>query len=160
MLSKKISVYALFIALSTVGASLKIPSFVGSIALDSFPSLIASVILGGISGGVIAAAGHILSAFLAGFPLGPFHAIIGLEMFVLVFVYAWLYKRASIYIATIVFIIANSFLLPLPFLFLISKKFYFAIIPSLFIAAVLNGAVAMVLLPRVQSLKVWTKRSQ
>lgn len=160
MLSKKISVYALFIALSTVGASLKIPSFVGSIALDSFPSLIASVILGGISGGVIAAAGHILSAFLAGFPLGPFHAIIGLEMFVLVFVYAWLYKRASIYIASTVFIIANSFLLPLPFLFLISKKFYFAIIPSLFIAAVLNGVVAMVLLPRVQSLKVWTKRSQ
>ncbi|GKU84655.1 ECF transporter S component [Niallia sp. NCCP-28] len=160
MVSRKISVYALFIALSAVGAAFKIPSSVGSIGLDSFPSLIAGVLLGGISGGVIAAVGHVLSAFLGGFPLGPFHVIIGLEMFLLVFVYSWLHKKYSIYIGSIIFIIANSVVLPLPFLFLISEKFYFAAIPSLFIGAVLNGAVAAVLLPRLQLIKLWRKRSQ
>ncbi|PKG23676.1 ECF transporter S component [Niallia nealsonii] len=157
MISRKISVYALFIALSAVGAALKIPSSVGSIGLDSFPSLIAGVLLGGISGGIIAGIGHILSASLGGFPLGPFHVVIGLEMFLLVVVYSWLHKKYSIYIASIMFIIANSVLLPLPFLYVISEKFYFAAIPSLFIAAVLNGGVAAVLLPRLQSIKMWGK---
>lgn len=160
MITKKVSIYALFIALSTVGAALKIPSPLGSIALDSFPSLIASVLLGGIGGGIIAAIGHILSAYLAGFPLGPFHAIIGVEMFLLVFGYAWLYKKYSVYMASIVFTIANSALLPLPFLFLINKSFYFMIIPSLFIAAILNGLVSAVLLPRLKQLKGWRKQNQ
>lgn len=44
---KKINILAIFIAISVIGAFIKIPSFIGSVALDSFPSLIAGVLLGG-----------------------------------------------------------------------------------------------------------------
>lgn len=45
MKGKKINILAIFIAISVVGAFIKIPSFIGSVALDSFPSLIAGVFL-------------------------------------------------------------------------------------------------------------------
>ncbi|MFT8320216.1 MAG: ECF transporter S component [Bacillus sp. (in: firmicutes)] len=160
MKGKKISILALFIALSTVGAFIKIPGMVGSVALDSFPSLLAGVMLGGVSGGVVAGIGHLLSAFLAGFPLGSFHFIICVEMFLLVLFFSLLYRIGKKYMAYCFFIVANSIILPLPFLFLMSKAFYFMITPSLFLSAMINAAVAYLLLARLETTSLWRKISQ
>ncbi|WP_445490583.1 ECF transporter S component [Niallia sp. 03133] len=159
MKGKKISILALFIALSAVGAMIKIPAVVDSIALDSFPSMIAGVLLGGISGGIVACLGHLLSALMGGFPLGPFHFIIGLEMFFLVYFFSLLYRSRKKYIAGIMFIVSNSIILPLPFLFLMGKGFYTGVIPSLLIGAIINAAAAYLLLPRLQSIALWKKFS-
>src|SRR5699024_11807817 len=56
---KKISLLALFIALSVIGSFIKIPAVVGSIALDAFPALLAVVLIGTTAGAVVAGMGHI-----------------------------------------------------------------------------------------------------
>ena len=48
---RTISTLAVFIALSVVGAFIKIPSPIGSMALDSFPALLAAALLGPVAGG-------------------------------------------------------------------------------------------------------------
>ncbi|AIE58735.1 ECF transporter S component [Bacillus methanolicus] len=156
MFGRNIGLAALFIALSVVGASIKIPAVIGSIALDSFPALLASVLLGGGAGAVIAAAGHILSALLGGMPLGSFHFLVALEMAVLVWVFGNIYRAGSRKMAGFLFLVGNAFLAPLPFLFIMGKEFFFAILPSLFVGSLFNIAVALLMIPRL----VWLKRSK
>ncbi|EIJ79893.1 hypothetical protein PB1_05997 [Bacillus methanolicus PB1] len=153
MFSRNFVLAALFTALSVVGASIKIPAVIGSIALDSFPALLASVLLGSGAGAFIAALGHLLSALLGGMPLGPFHLLIALEMAVLVWIFGNIYRTGSRKIAGFIFLIGNAFLAPLPFLFIMGKEFFIAILPSLFIGSLFNIAVALLMIPRL----VWLK---
>lgn len=146
---KTISTLAVFIALSVVGAALKIPSPIGSVALDSFPALLAAVILGPVAGGIVAGLGHIVSALIAGMPLGPFHFLIMIEMFVFVWLFGVIWKAGLRIIAYIAFFIANSFIMSIPFVFIISPAFYMEIIPSLTAATAINVVVAMLLAPRL-----------
>lgn len=60
---------AVLIALSAVGATLKVPALTGTPALDSAPGYFAALALGPGQGAVVAAAGHLLTALTAGFPL-------------------------------------------------------------------------------------------
>src|SRR5699024_11545012 len=76
MTAKRISYLALFIALSVIGGLITLTSPVGSIALDSFPALIAAVWIGKNSGAIVGTVGHLMSALLGGFVLGPFHIMI------------------------------------------------------------------------------------
>lgn len=149
MPGKKAAWIGLFTALSVVGASLKIPAIAGSVALDAFPALIASVILGGGAGALIAGMGHFLSALLAGMPLGPFHLLIALEMAVLVWIFGSLYRAGKRRLAGLLFFFGNAFAAPLPFLFLMSAEFYLAIVPSLVIGSLLNVAIGLLLIPRI-----------
>ncbi|MFC0522741.1 ECF transporter S component [Pontibacillus salicampi] len=73
---------ALWIALAAMGGILKVPVGFGSIALDSAPAILASLFLGPMAGGLVAGAGHFLSALTGGFPLGPFHLIIGQTFYI------------------------------------------------------------------------------
>ena len=90
---KKVSLISLCIALSVAGASIKIPAIVSSVALDMVPALLGGVMFGSIPGAIIAFIAHLLSALLGGMPLGPFHLLIGLEMAVLVWLFAIFYKN-------------------------------------------------------------------
>lgn len=147
---KKVSYIALFIALSVIGAALKIPfASVGSVALDAFPALFASVLFGGGIGAVIAAAGHLLSALMAGMPLGPFHYLIALEMALLVGFYGVLFKEGKKKLAAIMFVLGNTFAAPLPFLFIMGKAFYLTIVPALLIGSILNIVVALAVTPKL-----------
>ena len=146
---KKISLISLFIALCVAGASIKIPAVVSSVALDMIPALIGSVMLGSLPGAVIAFIGHLLSALIGGMPMGPLHFIVGLEMAVLVWLFAILYKKGHRLLASILFIVGNTVVAPLPFLFLLGTGFYIGVMPSLFIGAVFNTVIALVLLPRL-----------
>ncbi|PJN88195.1 ECF transporter S component [Bacillus sp. mrc49] len=147
---RRISVIALFIALSAVGAMLKIPSPIGSIALDSFPALLAAVILGPVSGALVAGLGHIISAFIGGLPLGPFHFLIMAEMAVLVWMFGVLFIQGKKLSAYFLFFIGNSFILGLPFVFLVSPGFYMLTVPGLTAASAINIALAALLLPRLE----------
>jgi len=148
---KTLSLLALFIALSVVGASIKIPAIVGSVALDAFPALLAAALLGGGAGALVAGGGHLVSALLGGLPLGPLHIVVAIEMSLLVFIFSRLYHRGrNKYTAAISFVIGNALLAPLPFLFLMGVGFYTAIVPSLMIGSVINVIVSILLIPKLE----------
>ena len=85
--TKKLSFAALFVALTFVGANLKI---MGSIAFDSLPAFLGTMLLGPAWGAAIGAIGHLLTAMTSGFPFGlPAHVIITALMGLTMAVYAW-----------------------------------------------------------------------
>jgi len=149
---KLVSWLAMFTALSTVGAAIKIPAIVGSVALDVFPSLLAAALLGSGAGAIVAAFGHLLSAVLGGFPLGPMHFFIAVEMAVLVWLFGILYKNGKKAAAFVLFIFGNAIVAPLPFILLMSKGFYLAIVPSLLIGSIINTVITFVVIPHLSSL--------
>jgi uncharacterized membrane protein len=151
MKGKLVSGLAMLTALSVVGAMIKIPAIVGSVALDVFPALVAAVLFGAGAGSLVGAFGHLLSALAGGFPLGPMHFLIAVEMAVLVWVFGRLYKNNKI-LASVLFIIGNSFVAPLPFIYLMNAGFYVGIVPSLLIGSIINTVIALVAIPRLSSL--------
>ncbi|MBT2727792.1 ECF transporter S component [Bacillus sp. ISL-75] len=151
MKGKVVSGLAMLTALSVVGAMIKIPAIVGSVALDVFPALLAAVLFGARAGAVVAAFGHLLSALIGGFPLGPMHFLIAVEMAVLVWMFGRLYKNNKV-LASVLFIIGNAFVAPLPFMFLMNVGFYLGIVPSLLIGSVINIVIALAAIPRLSSL--------
>lgn len=140
---------SLFAALSAVGAAIKIPAVIATVALDSFPALLAAALLGPVAGAAVGGFGHMLSALMGGMPLGPLHGLIAVEMAVLAALFSILYRSERKWSAALFFILANSFVAPLPFMFIISKAFYITLIPSLVIGSVLNTAFAMIVIPRL-----------
>lgn len=69
---------ALFIALSFIGAQLKIFS---TVAFDSLPAFLATLLMGPIYGAIVAIIGHLLTALTSGFPMSaPVHGVIALGM--------------------------------------------------------------------------------
>lgn len=152
MSGKRASLLAMFIALSVVGALIKIPSVIGSVALDAFPALVAAVLLGSRSGALIAGFGHLLSALIVGFPLGPMHLLIAVEMAVLVWLFGALYEKSKRKTAVGFFLIGNGVVAPLPFLFMLGTGFYMAIMPGLVVASVINLVLAMALIPRLATI--------
>lgn len=150
MSTKKISILALFLALAVIGASIKIPAFIGSIALDVFPALLAAVLLGRESGAIVAGFGHMISALIGGMPLGPIHFIIAVEMALIVWVFAIIYQTGKRKIAGLVFVIVNSLLAPFPMIFLFGIEFYMSVLLPLFIGACFNVVIAFVFIPRLE----------
>lgn len=146
---KRFTYVVMFISLSVVGVMMKVPAIVGSVAFDSFPAFLAAILLHPLYGGIVALLGHLLSSLLAGFPLGVFHYLIAFEMFALVCLFGKLYPHAKS-ISSILAILLNGFVLPLPFYFLMGKAFYFAVVPSLLVASVLNVLFAVLLAPRLK----------
>lgn len=149
MKNKKRSWLAMFIALSAAGAFIKIPAVIGSVALDALPALMAAGLLGGAAGAAVGGIGHLLSSIVAGMPLGPFHFLVACEMALLVYLFTMLYRSGKRWQAGVLFILGNSFAAPLPFMMLMGKSFYLAIVPSLFVGSVLNTVLAFIVLPRV-----------
>lgn len=140
---------AMFIALSAIGAMIKIPSPMGSVALDSFPALLAALVLGPAAGGAAAALGHLLSAMMSGMVYGPLHFLIMLEMGILVWMYGRLAVPGHKKSAAFLFLIGNSFILPLPFAAIISPAFYYTLLLPLTAATVINLLAALLIGPRL-----------
>jgi len=88
--TKHLVLTALFIALSFVGANIRI---FGSIAFDSLPAFLAALLLGPIYGAVIGFIGHLLTAIMSGFPLGvPLHFAIAISMAITMIVFGYSYR--------------------------------------------------------------------
>lgn len=87
---KKIVACGLFVAISMIGANIKI---FFSIAFDSFAAMLAGLLLGPIYGGIVALIGHMLTAITSNFPYGlPVHLITAVFMFLAVFFFTNVYK--------------------------------------------------------------------
>lgn len=138
---------ALFAALCAVGGFIKIPSGVGSLALDTIPALLAASFLPPVFVGAASMTGHLASAMYAGFPLGPFHLLIAIEMMIILYVFARFHKAGHHSSKWVFFIIANGLLAPLPFYFLVSPAFFIGMVPAIFLATVVNAVVAAVVMP-------------
>lgn len=140
---------AMLIALTVIGAAIKIPAIIGSVALDAFPALLAAALLGGPAGAIVGGMGHLISALIGGMPMGPFHGIVAAEMAFLAFIFSVLYRNGKKWQAGVLFILGNTFAAPLPFMFLISQAFYLSIVPSLLIGSALNVVVALIVIPKL-----------
>lgn len=92
---KAIVLTALFIAISFIGANIKV---MGSIAFDSMPGFLGTLVLGPMYGALIGAIGHFLTALVSGFPLSfPVHVVIMINMAVTMAVFGVVYRKIAKY---------------------------------------------------------------
>lgn len=138
---------ALISAMCVIGSFIKIPGFITTAALDSAAAFISAAFLPPLYSGFVGLIGHLATALTSGFPLGPFHLLVAVEMFIIVYVFNILHKRGDNVLKWMFLIIANGVLSALPFAFILSPAFYISSLPSLIIATVINAIVAMILIP-------------
>lgn len=145
---KRIAIMAIFIALSAVGAMIKIPSPIGSIGLDSFPGFFCALAFGFPEGAIIVAIGHILSAAVTGFPLTiPFHIAIALSMAVVACIFRIVghrFGKVGLILAVVVASLLNAFGVGLWLLPIGGWGLYVANLVSLMVAAAVNTAIAAI----------------
>ena len=153
---RRLTLTALFAALCVAGGLIKIPFGIGSAALDTVPALVSVLFLPPVFSGIASMIGHIGSALYAGFPLGPLHAIVAIEMLVIVTVFARLHRRGYHISKWVFFIVANGLVAPLPFYFILSPAVFIGMLPSILTATIINAAIAIVVLPALK--KVWSGR--
>lgn len=138
---------AMVAAICAVGAFIKIPSFVSTAALDSAPAFLSVVFLSPVLAGVAGMVGHFITALTSGFPLGPLHIIIAVEMFVVVWIFGVMHKRGMHFWKWPVALVLNGVISPLPFYFIISPAFYWGALASIFMATVINLVIVAVVMP-------------
>ena len=147
--TKLVVLMGLFIAMSVIGAYIKIPNAVtGSIAFDSFPAFVGALILGGIPGAIIAFLGHMVSAAITGFPMTlPIHLFIGFQMAIIMFVFSFAAKRTNIIVASVIAIILNGVVAPACFILIpnMGMPVFIAILLPLLVASVANVLAAVLI---------------
>lgn len=153
MKTKNLVLASLFIALSFIGANIKIMQ---TIAFDSMPAFLGTLILGPFYGAIIGALGHFLTALTSGFPLTvPVHIVIMIGMALTMASFGYTYKYFSIksktigsISAAIVAVIVNGPVLTLltaPLLIpVMGKAALIAMLPILCGASALNIVIALV----------------
>lgn len=143
---RKLVRIALLVALSVVGANIKIPSILGTPAFDSMPGYFAAAVLGGKEGALIAALGHIFTALTAGFPLTlPVHLLTALEMGICAYVFGVLFRKTNHLIAIIVAVVLNGVGAPVAMIPIMGMGVFYALVTPLLIASGLNIVIAAVL---------------
>jgi len=148
-MNRRFAWLAVCLALSVIGSFIKLPTFVGSIALDSAPALVAAAVLGPRAGAAVAGLGHFISAYVGGWPLGPFHWLVACEMAGFSALFAAMYGRGWRLGGAVAFFVGNVFLAPLPLAVSFGWPFVAAVIPPLSAAAIVNVLIALAVLPSV-----------
>jgi len=138
---------AMVAAICAVGAAIKVPAFISTAALDSAPAFLGVVFLSPLLAGVAGLIGHFISALTAGFPLGPLHAIIAVEMFIVVWIFGVMHKKGMHFWKWPVALVLNGIVAPLPFYFIISPAFFWGALSSIFIATAINLIIVAVVMP-------------
>ena len=159
--AKRIAILAIFIALSAVGAVIKIPSPLGSIGLDSFPGYFCALAFGYPEGAIVIAVGHLLSAAVAGFSLTvPLHLAIAVSMAVVAVIVRFLATKIGKIgpvLSIIVGVVLNSFVLGFWLLPLGGWGLYTGATPSLFVASLVNGVIAVIAFYALRNIKLINK---
>lgn len=147
---RAVVIIAVFSALAAAGGLVKLPSPVGSIALDSAPGFFVAGFFSPLLGGLTGLAGHFASAGIAGFPLAVAHIPIAIMQFVWCFIFGWILRKGktiqALVIASIVAIVANGVLAPLALagLFPDYKSLLGGLIPFLLLASAINVVMAAI----------------
>ncbi len=138
---------AMVAAICAVGAAIKVPAFISTAALDSAPAFLGVVLLSPLLAGIAGFIGHFISALTAGFPLGPLHVIIAVEMFIVVWIFGIMHKKGMHFWKWPVALVLNGIVAPLPFYFIISPAFFWGALGSIFIATAINLIIVAVVMP-------------
>ncbi|ACA40003.1 ECF transporter S component [Lysinibacillus sp. fkY74-1] len=138
---------AMVAAICAVGAAIKVPAFISTAALDSAPAFLGVVFLSPLLAGIGGFIGHFISALTAGFPLGPLHVIIAVEMFIVVWIFGIMHKKGMHFWKWPVALVLNGIVAPLPFYFIISPAFFWGALGSIFIATAINLIIVAVVMP-------------
>ncbi|MER1986146.1 MAG: ECF transporter S component [Solibacillus sp.] len=138
---------ALVAGLCVIGSLIKVPGFITTAALDSAPAFLSVLFLPPLYSGFAAGLGHIATGLTSGMPLGAFHTIIAVEMFLLVMIFNVLHRKGYNVLKWVFLFIGNGVISPLPFYFLVSPAFYIGSVPSLLIATAINIGIVMIAMP-------------
>ncbi|MDR3627719.1 MAG: ECF transporter S component [Ignavibacteriaceae bacterium] len=142
--SKRLARMAIFIAMSAVGAMIKIPSPTGTVALDAAFAFFAAIAFGWREGAIVAALGHLLTALTTGFPLGlPLHLYIALQMAAWVSIFELTAKKIHLWFGALVGVILNGICSPLLLLPIGGIGLAAALILPLTIGSVINIFIAV-----------------
>lgn len=146
MKAKRLTRLGILIALSVVGSFIKIPSPVGSLAFDAVPGYFAALSISPGIGALVAALGHAATATVSGLPLGPLHMVVALGMALAAYSAGRL-ARVNLYLGSLVGVLINGLLLPAIFILLpdFGLPFFWAVTPSILVAALLNVSLAVAL---------------
>lgn len=143
--SRKIVILGMFIALSVVGSFIKIPSPIGTVALDSAPAFLASFLLGPLPGVIVGFMGHMLTSLNVGFPLSvPVHLLISAEMALICGIIGAINKMGYLIPALIVGFLLNGIAAPASLIAIpqFGVPFFVAIFFPLLIGSAINLIVA------------------
>lgn len=137
---KQLTLVSLMIALSVLGGHFKL---FGSIALDTAPAILGTILLSPTHGILLAFLGHMSSALLSGFPLSlPIHIIIGAMMSLTLFAFGKVRARKTdkkaIIISDVVLFVFNVFVAQIPLIPVLGFGVLSALLVPLAIATVLN----------------------
>ncbi|MED4554561.1 ECF transporter S component [Lysinibacillus capsici] len=144
---RKLILTAMVAAICAVGAMIKVPAFISTAALDSAPAFLGVVFLSPILAGVAGLIGHFITALTSGFPLGPLHIIIAVEMLIVVWVFGMMHKKGMHFWKWPVVLVLNGIVAPLPFYFIISPAFFWGALGSILMATVINLIIVAVVMP-------------
>ena len=169
--TRKLVSCALLIAISFIGANV---TLAGSIAFDSLPAFLATLMLGPVYGAAIGFLGHLLTAATSGFPLSiPLHIVIAFTMALTMLGFGYTYKLLAKKIhqvpcLTITGIIGVTLNVPVSLMFSVGALWILAgretaflllaLIPILLLASILNVVLSIILfkvLQKVPGIGVW-----
>ncbi|MDE4542616.1 MULTISPECIES: ECF transporter S component [unclassified Thermoanaerobacterium] len=140
---KTLTLVAMLIAMSAVGAMIKVYN---TVAFDSLPGYFASLYFGGYIGAIVISLGHIFTALTSGFPLGiPNHIIIAVSMAVCAYFYSLAYKKFNSYVAVAVGTILNGPVATLIFVPQYGWGFFIQMVLPLTIASFANVLLASII---------------
>lgn len=142
---KRLFIMAIFIALSAVGALIKIPSPVGTIGMDSAPGFFSALAFGGLTGAIVIAFGHLLTSAVVGFPMTiPVHLYIAFQMALWALCYRWVNEKLGLIPAIIVGIILNGVVSSFAMFPLMGMGGVIGLMPFLVIGAALNVIISAI----------------
>jgi hypothetical protein len=134
--------------MSVAGSLVKIPSLLGTPALDSLPGYFAAAAVGLPEGAAVAGLGHLATAASAGFPLTmPVHLLVALTMSGAASVFGLAARRRGAVVAVLAGVAVNGLLAPAALALLpgFGRGFLVAAAPSLVVASAINTGLAALL---------------
>ena len=148
----------LFIAMSVVGGYIKVPNpITSSIAFDSLPAFLATLVLGGVPGAIVGFLGHMASSGIGGFPLSlPIHLFIGVQMALIMFAFDFANRKLNITFSIIIGIILNGVVAPACFILIPGQgmaTFMYLLVPLIF-ASTLNIILAALIFRGIKNTSI------
>ena len=152
---KRISIIAIFVALSAVGSMIKIPSPIGTIGLDSAPGYFSAIAFGGVEGAIVIGIGHMLSAAVVGFPLSiPIDIFIAVQMAIWAIIYRYIFKKYGAVLAIVVAVVLNGVISSFTLILVGGIGMVFSLMPFLIAASAINIIISAIAYKAISASKL------